>query len=171
MLCLYVFYCLMSFLNPSFNYHALVLLAKALWDKTLEFRFLLQKPFSGSNRLPQVCLMTIWIFVWIFSEAYKFWNETFVLRSLSDLHFVQQMKTLIKHILIYLYLQRRLWTLSWIFKRYVTLGNCVPLLYDFILPLSFTCYIPYIIFVMLTCMTIYCYSRLWLRRILPLLNL
>lgn len=26
---------------------------KALWDKTLEFRFLLQKPFSSSNRLPQ----------------------------------------------------------------------------------------------------------------------
>ncbi|KAF8052070.1 hypothetical protein N665_1612s0001 [Sinapis alba] len=25
---------------------------KALWDKTLEFRFLLQKAFSGSNRLP-----------------------------------------------------------------------------------------------------------------------
>ncbi|XWS40049.1 hypothetical protein CRYUN_Cryun18bG0107400 [Craigia yunnanensis] len=26
---------------------------KALWDKTLEFRFLLQKAFSNSNRLPQ----------------------------------------------------------------------------------------------------------------------
>ncbi|KAL0718298.1 hypothetical protein Bca4012_067620 [Brassica carinata] len=26
---------------------------KALWDKTLEIRFLLQKPFSSSNRLPQ----------------------------------------------------------------------------------------------------------------------
>lgn len=26
---------------------------RALWDKTLEFRFLLQKPFSNSNRLPQ----------------------------------------------------------------------------------------------------------------------
>ncbi|KAA8515868.1 hypothetical protein F0562_019047 [Nyssa sinensis] len=26
---------------------------KALWDKTLEFRFLLQKAFSSSNRLPQ----------------------------------------------------------------------------------------------------------------------
>ncbi|GMI88174.1 hypothetical protein like AT5G61330 [Hibiscus trionum] len=26
---------------------------KALWDKALEFRFLLQKAFSGSNRLPQ----------------------------------------------------------------------------------------------------------------------
>ncbi|KAI3448873.1 hypothetical protein Pfo_005538 [Paulownia fortunei] len=26
---------------------------RALWDKTLEFRFLLQKPFSSSNRLPQ----------------------------------------------------------------------------------------------------------------------
>ncbi|XP_057530202.1 uncharacterized protein LOC130808742 isoform X1 [Amaranthus tricolor] len=26
---------------------------KALWDKTLEFRFLLQKPFSKSNKLPQ----------------------------------------------------------------------------------------------------------------------
>ncbi|XP_048230852.1 putative uncharacterized protein DDB_G0270496 [Ricinus communis] len=26
---------------------------KALWDKTLEFRFLLQKAFSGANRLPQ----------------------------------------------------------------------------------------------------------------------
>ncbi|KAI3774239.1 hypothetical protein L1987_48786 [Smallanthus sonchifolius] len=26
---------------------------RALWDKTLEFRFLLQKPFSTSNRLPQ----------------------------------------------------------------------------------------------------------------------
>ncbi|KAJ6836997.1 uncharacterized protein M6B38_324100 [Iris pallida] len=26
---------------------------KALWDKTLEFRFLLQKPFSSSNKLPQ----------------------------------------------------------------------------------------------------------------------
>lgn len=26
---------------------------KALWDKTLELRFLLQKPFSNSNRLPQ----------------------------------------------------------------------------------------------------------------------
>ncbi|XP_010468046.1 PREDICTED: protein AATF-like [Camelina sativa] len=26
---------------------------KALWDKTLEFRFLLQKPFNSSNRLPQ----------------------------------------------------------------------------------------------------------------------
>ncbi|ESQ47974.1 hypothetical protein EUTSA_v10020921mg [Eutrema salsugineum] len=26
---------------------------KALWHKTLEFRFLLQKPFSSSNRLPQ----------------------------------------------------------------------------------------------------------------------
>ncbi|EPS70843.1 hypothetical protein M569_03915, partial [Genlisea aurea] len=25
---------------------------RALWDKTLEFRFLLQKPFSNSNRLP-----------------------------------------------------------------------------------------------------------------------
>ncbi|KAL6560483.1 hypothetical protein OROGR_004042 [Orobanche gracilis] len=25
----------------------------ALWDKTLEFRFLLQKPFASSNRLPQ----------------------------------------------------------------------------------------------------------------------
>ena len=31
-----------------------VLYVKALWDKTLEFRFLLQKPFSSSNRLPQV---------------------------------------------------------------------------------------------------------------------
>ncbi|RXI05068.1 hypothetical protein DVH24_006325 [Malus domestica] len=27
---------------------------KALWDKALEFRFLLQKAFSNSNRLPQV---------------------------------------------------------------------------------------------------------------------
>ncbi|KAL6565655.1 hypothetical protein OROHE_004710 [Orobanche hederae] len=26
---------------------------RALWDKTLEFRFLLQKPFASSNRLPQ----------------------------------------------------------------------------------------------------------------------
>ncbi|XP_004306998.1 PREDICTED: protein AATF isoform X2 [Fragaria vesca subsp. vesca] len=26
---------------------------KVIWDKTLEFRFLLQKPFSSSNRLPQ----------------------------------------------------------------------------------------------------------------------
>ncbi|KAL0413732.1 UNVERIFIED_CONTAM: hypothetical protein Sradi_1574900, partial [Sesamum radiatum] len=26
---------------------------RALWDKALEFRFLLQKPFSSSNRLPQ----------------------------------------------------------------------------------------------------------------------
>jgi len=30
-------------------------LFKALWDKTLEFRFLLQKAFSSSNKLPQVC--------------------------------------------------------------------------------------------------------------------
>ncbi|KAG6677403.1 hypothetical protein I3842_14G024300 [Carya illinoinensis] len=29
---------------------------KALWDKTLEFRFLLQKAFSSSNRLPQALL-------------------------------------------------------------------------------------------------------------------
>lgn len=29
---------------------------KALWDKTLEFRFLLQKAFANSNRLPQVSL-------------------------------------------------------------------------------------------------------------------
>ncbi|XP_057980887.1 uncharacterized protein LOC131166389 [Malania oleifera] len=29
---------------------------KALWDKTLEFRFLLQKAFSSSNRLPQESL-------------------------------------------------------------------------------------------------------------------
>jgi len=29
---------------------------KAIWDKTLEMRFLLQKAFSTSNKLPQVSL-------------------------------------------------------------------------------------------------------------------
>lgn len=43
---------------PLFNFFCflnfLLFLVKALWDKTLEFRFLLQKAFSSSNRLPRV---------------------------------------------------------------------------------------------------------------------
>ncbi|GER29283.1 protein AATF [Striga asiatica] len=32
---------------------------RALWDKTLEFRFLVQKPFSSCNRLPQEPVRTL----------------------------------------------------------------------------------------------------------------
>ncbi|XP_075507296.1 uncharacterized protein LOC142544095 [Primulina tabacum] len=38
---------------------------KALWDKTLEFRFLLEKAFSSSNRLPQEPVRSL------VSEAYS----------------------------------------------------------------------------------------------------
>ncbi|KAH6765894.1 rRNA processing protein-like protein [Perilla frutescens var. hirtella] len=33
---------------------------RALWDKTLEFRFLLQKPFSSCNRLPQARVKSLY---------------------------------------------------------------------------------------------------------------
>lgn len=54
----------MLLLNPFFNF--VLLLVKALWDKTLEFRFLLQKAFSSSNRLPQVHYEALVILLWLY---------------------------------------------------------------------------------------------------------
>lgn len=51
------------------------LFAKALWDKTLEFRFLLQKPFSSSNRLPQVPFSFIYC---VFFLLFLNWNILFI---------------------------------------------------------------------------------------------
>jgi len=45
----YIYLILSKFL-PLFDLCSL----KAIWDKTLEMRFLLQKGFSTSNKLPQV---------------------------------------------------------------------------------------------------------------------
>lgn len=41
---------MLSNYSPLFNF----CLLKVIWDKTLEMRFLLQKAFSTSNKLPQV---------------------------------------------------------------------------------------------------------------------
>ncbi|KAH7554614.1 hypothetical protein JRO89_XS12G0247200 [Xanthoceras sorbifolium] len=46
-----IFNCYVLLSNHSLT--SLLFLFKALWDKTLEFRFLLQKAFSSSNRLAQ----------------------------------------------------------------------------------------------------------------------
>lgn len=50
-----LFRLLKSTFSQTDNYFQFIFSMKALWDKTLEFRFLLQKVFSTSNKLPQVC--------------------------------------------------------------------------------------------------------------------
>ncbi|KAH6803275.1 rRNA processing protein-like protein [Perilla frutescens var. frutescens] len=44
----------------SFNALELQQLLNALWDKALEFRFLLHKPFSSCNRLPQARVRSLY---------------------------------------------------------------------------------------------------------------
>ncbi|XP_028961391.1 uncharacterized protein LOC126628558 isoform X2 [Malus sylvestris] len=47
-------YCLIDVHSYPFSMPFVFIFLKALWDKALEFRFLLQKAFSSSHRLPQV---------------------------------------------------------------------------------------------------------------------
>lgn len=76
-------YCLLSFQVvlcslSVFRFHPFSL--KALWDKMLELRFLLQKAFSSANRLPQVIedqLTRFFLFLFIsFGFCFVFSGKT-----------------------------------------------------------------------------------------------
>lgn len=98
-----------SCLTIFFNF--LLFLGKALWDKTLEFRFLLQKAFSSSNRLPRVhhiaysCFNSVGLYI---TFIHCWWHEILVCRSQSGLHSVSQMKESVRRIQTLLHLPRRL---------------------------------------------------------------
>jgi hypothetical protein len=56
------YFVLLSFQPPFkileyYHVHLLSVQLNVLWDKTLEMRFLMQKVFSASNKLPKVCIL------------------------------------------------------------------------------------------------------------------